>query len=389
MSDDIETLRRKLRQLKEQHDSGALDAARYAESRAPLERRLVDAVTSDAAAASPLIAPRPSRMLLAGLSASVLIVAFAGYGWTGSPKLINGVPTAPAENAAQPQEPTPAQVTAMVDKLAQRLKDRPDDAQGWSMLARAYAMLGRTAEAMPAYERAVALRADDAGLLADYADAMAVQNGRQLNGKPLELVAKALKIEPGNLKALALAGTAAFDRKDYAGAVQFWDQLKQGVPTDSPYHTQVQAGIDEARQLGKLPPSTTAPSASTNPTPTAANAATGASISGTVTLAAVHAAQASPNDTVFVFARAAEGPRMPLAVLRKQVKDLPFEFSLDDSMAMSPAAKLSAAAQVIVGARISKTGEAIPQNGDLTGQSAPVAPGASGLNIEIAEVVKK
>ena len=110
---------------------------------------------------------------------------------------------------------------------------------------------------------------------------------------------------------------------------------------------------------------------------------------GTVTLAAVLAAQASPNDTVFVFARAAEGPRMPLAVLRKQVKDLPFEFNLDDSMAMSPAAKLSAAAQVIVGARISKTGEAIPQNGDLTGQSAPVAPGASGLNIEIAEVVKK
>ena len=274
MSDDIETLRRKLRQLKEQHDSGALDAARYAESRAPLERRLVDAVTSDAAAASPPIAPRPSRKLLAGLSASVLIVAFAGYGWTGSPKLINGVPTAPAENAAQPQEPTPAQVTAMVDKLAQRLKDRPDDAQGWSMLARAYAMLGRTAEAMPAYERAVALRADDAGLLADYADAMAVQNGRQLNGKPLELVAKALKIEPGNLKALALAGTAAFDRKDYAGAVQFWDKLMQGVPTDSPYHAQVQAGIDEARQLGKLPPSTTAPSASTNPAPTAATAAT-------------------------------------------------------------------------------------------------------------------
>ena len=90
-----------------------------------------------------------------------------------------------------------------------------------------------------------------------------------------------------------------------------------------------------------------------------------------------------------VFARAADGPRMPLAVLRKQVKDLPFDFKLDDSMAMSPAAKLSGAAQVIVGARISKTGEAIAQDGDLTGQSAPVAPGAAGLKIEIKDLVKK
>ena len=226
---------------------------------------------------------------------------------------------------------------------------------------------------------------------------LAVKNGRQLTGESLTLIDRALKIDPANLKALALAGTAAFDRKDYTLAVQHWEKLLAGVPADSAYRSQVQSGIDEARQLGKMPPSATA-LADAAATPQAAPAqsdgsappaAAGASVSGTVTLSAALAAQAGPDDTVFVFARAAEGPRMPLAVLRKQVKDLPFEFRLDDSMAMSPAAKLSGAARVVVGARISKTGDAIPKDGDLSGESAPVTPGASGLKIEIAEVVKK
>jgi cytochrome c-type biogenesis protein CcmH len=100
------------------------------------------------------------------------------------------------------------------------------------------------------------------------------------------------------------------------------------------------------------------------------------------------AKQAKPEDTVFVFARPAEGARMPLAILRKQVKDLPLQFTLDDSMAMSPANALSGASKVVVGARVSKSGNAMPQPGDLSGQSAPVSVGASGLQIEIREAVK-
>ncbi|HEY6353647.1 MAG TPA: c-type cytochrome biogenesis protein CcmI, partial [Burkholderiaceae bacterium] len=115
--------------------------------------------------------------------------------------------------------------------------------------------------------------------------------------------------------------------------------------------------------------------------------AAGTTISGVVKLAAALNGKAAPDDTLFVYARAAQGQRMPLAILRKQVKDLPLTFTLDDSMAMSPAARLSSAQQVVVGARISKRGEAMPQPGDLQGQSAPVAPGASGLTIEIGQVV--
>ena len=413
MNDELATLRQQLLQLKSLHEQGVLDAARYEESRAPLERKLVDAVTAagagtagtagataaTAATAVPAAGeapPRPSRALVAGLSSLVVMVACAGYLWTGAPELISGTPraAAPASADAAPgeaQTPGPAQISAMVEKLAARLKDTPDDAQGWSMLARAYAVLGRTEDAVPAYAKAVALRGDDASLLADYADVLAVRNGRKLDGEPMQLVARALQIDPVNPKALALAGTAAFDNKDFAGAVAQWEKLLQAVPAGSDYHAQVQAGIAEARQLGKMPPSAVPAVNDANAAAAAAPAvaAKGASISGSVSMASALAAQAAPGDTVFVFARAAEGSRLPLAVLRKQVKDLPFDFELDDSMAMSPAAKLSGAAQVVVGVRVSKTGEAMPQDGDLTGQSAPVVPGAKGLKIAITDVVRK
>jgi cytochrome c-type biogenesis protein CcmH len=121
----------------------------------------------------------------------------------------------------------------------------------------------------------------------------------------------------------------------------------------------------------------------------AAKAATApAGISGTVRLAPGFAAKATPEDTVFIFARAAEGPRVPLAVMRKQVRDLPATFTLDDSMAMTPAAKLSDHAQVVVGARVSSTGNPAAQPGDLEGYSAPLAPGASGVQITINSEIR-
>ena len=290
MNDDIDSLRHELRHLQELHAGGALDTARYEASRAPLERALVDAVTSGAGASAR--DGRELRRLLASLAAMVFVVACAGYWWTGAPEFVVGG-SAPASGdaaAAQPHEATPEQIAAMVDKVVQRLKSRPGDAQGWTVLARAYAMLGRTAEAVPAYAKAVALRGDDAGLLADYADALAVENGRQFSGEPLGLIARALQIDPGNPKALALAGTAAFDRKDYAGAALHWGKLAQGVPADSAYRAQVQAGIDKARQLGKL-----APAGALAPASASASEFTSASASASVAAsAASRAATALP-----------------------------------------------------------------------------------------------
>jgi cytochrome c-type biogenesis protein CcmH len=238
---------------------------------------------------------------------------------------------------------------------------------------------------VPAFKQAMALRPDDAVLIADYADALAVTNGRKLEGEPDQLIARALKIDPDNLKALSLAGTAAFDRKDYAGALLHWQKMTKLAP-DSQFSQQIQSGIDEARRLsGGASAAPAAAPASAAERPAAPGLA--AAISGTVSLAPALAAKASPEDTVFIFARPAEGSRMPLAILRKQVKDLPLKFTLDDSMAMSPAARLSSASRVVVGARISKAGQAMAQPGDLQGLSAPMGTTAQGLKIEISEVV--
>ena len=326
--------------------------------------------------------PRPSGRLLIGLSACVLGLAIAGYAWKGSPGL---KPVAAAAAAAPDAEEQAArkQIEEMVDKLAQRLKDKPDDATGWQMLGRSYTVLGRVDDALPAYAKAVALRGNDAGTLADYADALATKNGGQATAESDAIVARALLANPTHLKALALAGTSAFERADYASAVRYWEQMALSLPPDSPDAPRLQASLAEARKRGGI----AAPATVTTATPAAPSAVANAGVSGTVALSPALAGKANPTDTVFVFARAAQGPRMPLAVLRAQVKDLPLSYKLDDSMAMAPSARISGAAQVIVGARISKSGNAIPQPGDLAGESAPVAPGASGVAITIVGAV--
>jgi cytochrome c-type biogenesis protein CcmH len=240
--------------------------------------------------------------------------------------------------------------------------------------------MGRYPEAVRAYERAAALVPRDADLLADYADALAVTQGRSLQGKPLELVQRALEIDPEHWKALALAGTAAFGRKDYGRAIAYWERLKRVVPGDSEVGRSVDASIAEARELaGAKPAAAGAPK-----TPAAA---AGAKVAGKVSLAQALAANTAPTDTVFIFARASSGPPLPLAVLRKQVRDLPLDFTLDDSMAMAPNLKLSGFAEVVVGARVSRSGNATPQSGDLQGLSKPVKVGATGLAIVIDTAV--
>jgi cytochrome c-type biogenesis protein CcmH len=204
-----------------------------------------------------------------------------------------------------------------------------------------------------------------------------------------EIVDRALKADPKNPRALALAGALAFDKGDYALAVRHWETLAQTAPPDSPLAQQVQENLAEARRRAGMPPGTAVAKApSTAGAASAATSPHAAQVSGTVRLAPTLQARVGPDDIVFVYARPADGPRMPLAVLRRQVKDLPMTFTLDDSLAMSPAARLSGASRIVVGARISKAGNAIAQPGDLQGQSAPIDVGASGIAIEINEEVK-
>ena len=344
------------------------------------------------------------RGLKLGIAAVVLGVAGVGYWFTGMPNYeevsllakadVDAKADAQARSASvstsAPTMPDPAQIDAMINKLIDRLKQQPGDVQGWTMLGRAQTLLGRANEASVAYARAVALRGDDARLLVDYAEALGIAAGNRLGGEPTKLIDRALRIDPAQPKALALAGAAAFDRKDYAAAVRHWEKLLAASAPEAEFVVQLRDGIAQARELGKLPTAAVVVAATDAAPLNSASAAPASSfkVSGVITLAPAVADKVRPDDTLFVFARAVNGPRMPLVILRKQARDLPLRFTLDDTMAMAGnAALLKGVQQVVVGARLSRSGQAMPQTGDVSGQSNAVHVGSAGVQILISELV--
>ncbi len=361
---NVAVYRDQQRELEADRNAGTITDEQYERARVELERRLLDDVAADGNEA-PVAARATSRApaVIAGLAVPLLAVGL--YFTVGSPRAL--APVAIPTNTNQGV--TAEQVEAMVAKLAERMKQNPDDPQGWAMLGRSYAVMNRFDDAAAAYGKAVARVPDNPNLLADYADALGMARGQSLLGEPEALIQRALKIDPDHGKSLALAGTVAFEKKDYAAAIRYWEKLVTQIPPDSDMARGVQSSIAEARGLlgSKTAPATDK----------------AAGVSGTVTLAPALKAKAAPDDTVFIFARAAEGPRMPLAILRKKVSDLPVTFTLDDSTAMSPATRLSGTPQVIIGARISKSGNAMPQPGDLQGMSKPGNNTASGISVVI------
>ncbi len=374
---NISIYRDQLRELESDLVAGTISQEQHDAARRDIEQRLLQEVGDQARAAQ--AAMRTGKGVAAAVGIGVPVLAIGLYVLLGNPQGLD--PAKAVNQASQEHAISEEQIAAMVDTLAAKLKEEPDNVEGWVMLARSYRVLKRYAEASGAYAQAVKQLPGDAQLLADYADALAMAQGRKLQGEPERLIAQALQADPANPKALAMAGSAAFERNDFAAAVRHWQKLLELVPEDSDIGRSVAGSIAEARSRGKLDgakPATAAP----------ATKVSAGTITGTVQLAPALADRVAPTDTVFVFARPAEGPRMPLATLRKQVKDLPFSFSLDDSLAMAPEAKLSGAAQVVVGARISKSGDAAAKAGDLQGLSKPVKPGASGLEIHIDSEIK-
>jgi cytochrome c-type biogenesis protein CcmH len=290
------------------------------------------------------------------------------YAWLGNPAAL--------DQAAR-RDFSQQDIDQMVAGLAAKLESEPDNLQGWVMLARSYKAMRRSAEAERAYEKALALVEQDPQLLADYADLLASKSG-DLAGRPEQLIAKALALDPDHLQSLWLAGTAAFNRQDYAKAVEYWQRAARQVPPESEDAQMLEAIITEARQKGSLGKSAPASRSA---------AATSMGIKGRVELAPTLKAQAAPTDTIFILARAAGGSPMPLAAKRARVADLPLDFSLNDADAVMPTQTISAARSIVVEARVSKSGDAKTRPGDLIGTIAPVKPGAKNLRITIDKVV--
>lgn len=384
--------REQYRELEEDRRDGVLNDEQFEEARRELDRRLLDETV-----------PRNDRPAAAGwwhdprVLASILIVAIPLcssllYLTLGTPLAIMHLSTISmaGQTGAESGHMAPGGLDSLAERLRKRLEQNPNDGAGWALLARTYVELGRHAEAVPIYEKATQLVPDDAQLLADYADALGVLHGRKLDGKPEILIQRAIKADPRNIKALMLAGTVAFDRKEYVRAATHWEEARANLPPDADQELiqELTNGIAEAKNLAGTPATTAAAVRLSGRRGSTEQPSPALAISGTVTITPELARKTSPADTLFVFARSVDGPPMPVAILRVSRNDLPFSFRLDDSNSPMPTRKLSEAGPVVIVARLSRSGEAMPKSGDLQGMSrAPVRPGARNVSVLIDTLI--
>lgn len=364
---NLELHRGELAELDALKASGRLTAPEYASLRDDILRRMLEeAGTAHARAARAPVAGRRTALALAVLLPAA---ALGMYLLLGQPEAIDVAAPADVHHADA------RQLAARVEKLAERLRRAPEDGPGWAMLARALAALGRHSEAVRAFEQAAARAGNDAQLLADYADVLALTLGRRFEGAPAALIERALAIDPQQPKALALAGTAAYGRGDFGAAIDYWQRALPRLDAGSPLAVSLAGAIADAQRRAAVRLAQ-AEAASERP-----------GISGVVRVAPELAGRVAPTDTVYIFARAESGGP-PLAVLRKSARELPVTFFLDDSTGINPQRRLSDENRVLIGARVSRSGDAVARKGDLYGFSIPVAVRQAGVVVVIDSEVR-
>ncbi len=383
-------------QLRRDMDNGSLTAAAGMRAEEELQRDLLQDLDLRRGRSAPWAGQRAGITAACLLTVLIPVAAVLLYGQLGNPR------AAASASAGQPAEPHAADadndMTLAINALAQRLRTAPDDADGWYMLARSYETLGRYTDAVAAYQQVLRLVPGQPAVLADLADALLSANQGNPDDASIAAVAQALAAQPDQPKALALAGMMALRRGDAAEALAHWERLQAQLPPDSEAARQIQSNIAQARAMAGAPASATARASASGSAPVSASAppaagaaptpaVTAARISGRASIADALRGRVQPSDTVFILARPEEGSRMPLAILRMQVSDLPRDFVLDDSSAMSPDATLSRASKVRVEIRVSKSGTAAARAGDLGGALSGIGVHADGLTLVADTVV--
>lgn len=356
---NLELLRESMKALEKEYAQGMIDQAQFESSKADIERRTLQEVqiTTQQSKNNQL-----STKLSLTIAAFIPIGVLAVYLWVGSPKTLL---QDPQMNVGQP---TPAQIEAMVDKLATRMKENPTDVQGWLMLGRSYTALNRLPEAQTAFQKAIELDPKNADAMADLADIIAFMQ-QSADGKPKELIKKALEIDPKNVKALALAGSAAYESKEYLKAIDYWQRALKLTEPQSEFANGLSLSISNAQErAGIKKPNLNA------------------QVSGTIQVSPSLSSKINSDDVVFIYARAIDGPRMPVAILKIKAGQLPYQFVLDDKLAMAPELSISKFKKVSIIARISKSGEATPKAGDLFGELEEVSTGSKNLKLTIDKV---
>jgi len=341
-SANLEIFRDQIAEMDADLRNGLLTQEMYEQGKMELQSRLLDEV-GEVLSVSQATVRNPLKVLALGLSVLLPVVALGVYWQVGNRDAL-----IQKDRAVIAEGFNSVHSESSLKALEQELAAKPDDAESLLLLARSYSQR------------------------------------RTLLGAPTKLLDKALALDPKNFKALALSGSAAMERGDYAVTVGHWEKLLKMIPKEDDNARMVEGGIQQARVL--MAQKNGEKSTVTTQREPAVQGGKEA-ITGTVILSDDLKTQASPDDTVFVLVRAAEGPKMPLAIVRKQVKDLPLKFTLDDSTSMSPEMKLSNFDQVVVIARVSKSGNAMTQHGDLQGMSATIKPGSKGLKLKIDQVI--
>ncbi len=357
-----------LAKLEKEHTEGLIDGVTYEISHAEMRQRLFQDTSEDDGVA---VLGSPQKTIIA-LSIFIPALAVAMYFWLGSAQQI-------ADGGIK-QKVAQQDVEKMVAGLAAKMEQDPSNLKGWAMLARSYKVMDRPKDAEKAYDRAGAYLDSDAQLLADYADVAASNANGNFEGKPQAIINRALKADPNNMMALWLAGTADYTRGNYKGAIQVWGRLAKLLPADSEDIKMIQGSIIEARSKANLPPE---PLASQPTSP--AVAVSGKNISGIVELNSDLKSRVKPDYIVMVIARA-PGARMPVAIMRAKAADLPLRFVLNDALAMTPDALISNLYEATLEVRISKSGQAKAEPGDLYSEIQTVKVGTGNLKVVVDQV---
>lgn len=404
-------------QLQRDLNNGSLSPAARVRAEEELQRDLLQDLALRQSQALPAGGQRAGIAAACLLSVLVPVAAVLLYGKLGNPRAA-AADVAMTRSAEPHAEDSGDDMALAINALAQRLRATPDDADGWYTLARSYETLGRYTDAVAAYQQVLRLVPGQPAVLADLADALLSANQGAPDANSIAAVAQALAAQPDQPKALALAGMMALRRGDAAEALAHWERLQALLPPDSEAARQIQSNIAQARGMvaggaaSGAPAAASSAAAAASGAPAAASSASAAGVpasgatasgppapagqptaaaatprlSGHARIAESLSGKVQPGDTVFILARPVEGSRMPLAILRMRVSDLPRAFVLDDSNAMSPDATLSRASKVRVEIRISRSGTAAAQSGDLSGVLPDVAVPARGLEL-VADTV--
>jgi cytochrome c-type biogenesis protein CcmH len=381
---NLSVFKQQLAELDSDLEAGILDNERYEAAKVDLEKELLSDIVDDVSDAAPPLSKGARWMALSALL--VPLTALLLYQLLGSPQIIQRLAEQQAGGGTQAAHTqSRATMEELVRRLAAKLEEQPNNPEGWYMLGRSYMAMNQLPDALKAFERAVQLDSENAGVLLAYAEAIAASSDNDFTGQAAPLVEKAYQLEPENPNALWMTGIGAYQQGDYQTALSRWEKLQAMLSpqSDNDNLEAVNGAIEDARkQLGLTPAGSQLPSIAQNQAADSASNAsakgdsnTSAGIEVKVSLSPALAQKASPDDLVFIYAKALSGPPMPLAAARKQVRDLPLTLRLDDSMAMLPQMKLSGFPQVLVGARVSLSGSPTAKSGDLEGEVKPVSPG--------------